>query len=98
MKESTKFVDNWEEMTVIPRKKIEEDIELTEAQNVLKSVKESLGRGSTLLLFWDIPARSETLKEKNIESEEALRALSDEELAAWGFPSGLIEEIRKVLG
>ena len=85
-------------MTVIHRKKIEEETELTEAQNVLKSVKESLGRGSTLLLFYDIPARSQKLKEENIESEEALRALSGEQLAAWGFAPGLIAEIRKVLG
>ena len=50
---------------------------MTEAQSVLKRVKESLGAGRVLLLFYDIPARSEKLKEENIESEEALRALSD---------------------
>ena len=85
-------------MTVIPRRKNGEETDLTEAQSVLKRVKESLGAGRVLLLFYDIPARSEKLKEENIESEEALRALSDEQLAAWGFAPGLIAEIRKVLG
>ena len=66
---------------------------MTEAQNVLKRIK----MGRVLLLFYDIPARSEKLKEENIDTEETLRNLSDEQLAAWGFASGLIEEIRKVL-
>ena len=70
---------------------------MTEAQNVLKRVKDSRGTGRVLLLFYDIPARSEKLKQENIDSAEALRSVSDEQLAAWGFASGLIGEIRKVL-
>ena len=58
IQEAATVVENWEEMTIIPRRKSEEETDLTEAQSVLKRVKDSLGAGRVLLLFYDIPARS----------------------------------------
>lgn len=79
-KRESKLIDESFEVTTIPRKNsavLEEEV-LSEVQNVLKRVKESQGTGRVLLLFYDIPARAEKLKAENIESEEALRSLSDE--------------------
>ena len=39
----------------------------------------------------------EKLNEENINSEEALRNLSDKELSDLGFSNGLIAEIKQVL-
>jgi len=90
-------------LTIIPSKKKDEakedneEEDLTEAQAILKRIKDDLGEKSILLLYWDLPGRSEKLKDEKIDSEDALRKLSNEELAAWGFSSGLIDQIRKVL-
>ena len=89
-------------LTIIQSKKKneakeDEELDLTEAQVVLKRIKDDLGEKSVLLLYWDLPNRSEKLKDEKIDSEYALRKLSDEKLAAWGFSTGLIDQIRNIL-
>lgn len=74
---------------------VDEEADLSGAERVLKRVKDRLGAQSLLVMYWDLPARMEKLREESINSEEQLRALSDEKLKELKFPDGLIEELRK---